>query len=56
MQGRELEKKSSHQKFRMVMRNSREEQLQDKFRALPRVYYIHTIYRFEAQEVRKSGV
>ena len=56
MQGRESEKKSSHQQFRMVMRNSREEQLQDKFRALPRVYCIHTIYRFESQEVRKLGV
>ena len=39
--------KSSH-----AMWNSKGQQLQDKFRALSGVHYIHTIYFFEAQEVR----
>ena len=39
--------KSSH-----AMWNSKGQQLQDKFRALSGVHYIHTIYFFEAQEVK----
>ena len=39
--------KSSH-----AMRNSKGQQLQEKFRALPGVHYTHTIYHFEAWEVR----
>ena len=39
--------KSSH-----AMRNSKGEQLHEKFRALPGVHCIHTIYHFKAREVR----
>ena len=39
--------KSSH-----AMRNSKGQQLQGKFRAFPGVYCIHTIYHFEAREVK----
>ena len=35
-----------------AMRNSKEEQLQEKFRALSSVHCIHTINHFEAREVR----
>ena len=36
----------------LTWRKSREEQLQDTFRALTGVYFIHTIYCFEAREFR----
>ena len=36
----------------LTWRKSRGEHLQDTFRALFRVHFIHTIYRFEAWEVR----
>ena len=44
--------KSNMKQFRMAMRNSKGQQLQEKFRALPGVYYIHTIYHFKAREFR----
>ena len=52
MQWRESEKKSSNHQFRMAMRNSRGEQFQEKFREIHRVHCIHTIYCFEAQEIK----
>ena len=34
------------------MKNSRGQQLLDTFRVLPGVHFMHTIFRFEAREVR----
>ena len=47
--------KSARRKNRernLTCRNSRGDQLQDTFRALPKVHFIHPIYCFEAWEVR----
>ena len=59
MQGRKTEREIQHEailqgiaKSSHAMRNSKGQQLQDKFRALPRVHCIHTIYFFEGREVR----
>ena len=59
MQGRESEREIQHEaishgyvKSSHAMRNSKGQQLQDKFRVLPGVHYIHTIYLFEPWEVR----
>ena len=52
MQGRKIEREIQHEAISHAMRNSKVEQLQDKFRALSGVHYIHTIYLFEAREVR----
>ena len=59
MQGRESEREIQHEaishayaKSSHAMRNSKGQQLQDKFRALPGVHCIHTIYHFESQEFK----
>ena len=59
MQGRGSEKEIHHEailhgeaKSSHAMRNSKGQQLQEKFKALSGVHCIYTIYRFEAQEVR----
>ena len=59
MQGRKTEREIQHEaishgyaKSSHAMRNSKGEQLHEKFRALPRVHCIHTIYHFKAREVR----
>ena len=59
MQGRKIEREIQHEaisqgivKSSHAMWNSKGQQLQEKFRALFGVHYIHTIYRFKAQEVR----
>ena len=41
-----------YEKSLHAMQNSKGCQLQDKFRALSGVHYIHTIYHIQAQEVR----
>ena len=58
-QGRKTERKIQHEaisygiaKSSHAMRNSKGQQLQEKFKALSGVHCIYTIYRFEAQEVR----
>ena len=59
MQGRESYKEVQHEvishgyvKSSHAMRNSKGQQLQEKFKALSGVHCIYTIYRFEAQEVK----
>ena len=59
MQGRKTEREIQHEaishgyaKSSHAMRNSKGQQLQDKFRALPGVYCINNIYHFKSQEVR----
>ena len=52
MQGRKTEREIQHEAISHAMQNSKVEQLQDKFRALFGVHYLHTIYHFEALEVR----
>ena len=58
MQGRGSKKEIHHEaishgdaKSSHAMRNSKSQQLQGTFGALPRVHYLH-IYHFEAQEVK----
>ena len=52
MQGRKTEREIQHEAISHAMRNSKGEQLKEKFRALSRVHCIHTIYHFEAREVK----
>ena len=59
MQGRGSEKKIHHEaishgdaKSSHAMRNSKGQQLQGNFGALSGVHCLHTIYHFEAREVR----
>ena len=55
MQGRKIEREIQHEaisRWNLRMLYSKGEQLQDKFRELPGVYCIHTIYCFEAREIR----
>ena len=59
MQGRKTEREIQHEaishgytKSSHAMRNSKGEQLHDKFRAISGVHCIHTIYFFKALEVR----
>ena len=59
MQGRGLEKEIHHEaishgnvKSSHAMQNSKEQQFQGKFGALPGVYCLYNIYYFEAWEVR----
>ena len=54
MQGKKTEREIQHEAISHAMQNSKVEQLQDKFRVLPGVHYIHTIYLFEPWEVRSS--
>ena len=44
--------KEGKQREKSNMKNSRGQQLLDTFRALLGVYFMHTIFRFEAREVR----
>ena len=60
MQKRKTERETQHEaisqsiaKSSHATRNSKGQQLQDKFRALNRVHCVHTIYYFEAREVRR---
>ena len=55
MQGRESEREIQHEailhgyvKSSHVMRNSKGQKLQEKFRAILGVHYIHTIYLFKS--------
>ena len=57
MQGRKTEREIQHEailqgiaKSSHAMRNSKGQQLQDKFRALFGVHCLHTIYHFEFRE------
>ena len=52
MQGRKTEREIQHESISHAMQNSKVEQLQDKFKALPRVHYMHTIYLFEVRKVK----
>ena len=63
MQGRKTEREIQHEaishgyaKSSYAMGNSKGHQLKDKFRALYGVHCIHTIYRFEAWEVRSPTI
>ena len=59
IQGRKIEREIQHEaishgyaKSSYAMRNSKGEQLQEKFRALPGVHCTHTIYCFKSREFR----
>ena len=55
MQGRKIEREIQHEaisQWNLRMLYSKGEQLQEKFRELPGIYCIYTIYCFEAQEIR----
>ena len=63
MQERKLEREIQHEaishgyaKSSHAMRNSKGQQLQDKFKSLSGVHCIHTIYLFEAREVRSPKI
>ena len=56
MQGRKTEREIQYEAILHAIRNSKVEQLQDKFRALSGVHYIHTISLFEAREVRSPSL
>ena len=55
MQGRKIEREIQHEaisQWNLRMLYSKGEQLQEKFRELPGIYCIYTIYCFEAREIR----
>ena len=61
MQERKLEREIQHEaishgyaKSSHAMRNSKGQQLQDKFKSLSGVHCIHTIYHLEYHEIKSS--